>query len=73
MLPKPEDVDHPLFVIPVSPDTLEYAGSIMQGVGHNIDVGIFQWNVIAPEEGLQLAKLGSGLPCTHDDTPLVRN
>ena len=57
VLAEAEDVDDALFLVPVATDALENAGAVVEGVGHNADLRLFQRNELALEEGIRRAHL----------------
>ena len=51
VLPHAEDEQLALVFVPVSADALEYGRPVVEGVGHNADLRIFDRNYLSTEEG----------------------
>ena len=74
MLPEPEDENRSLFLVPITPNPFEHAGPIVQGVGHNVHVGVGQRDIPAPEECAKIAgAVGRRLGSAQDMTSFAQN
>ena len=68
MLAQTENVDHSLFMVPVTANTLKHAGSVVQGVGHDMHPGILERDEFAFKECVRFARVWSRLACPEHTT-----